>query len=345
MTSPAHRNGFDAVRIVAATMVIYGHAFPLTGNVGPGFLGNSIATIGVKIFFVTSGFLITRSWLSDPDPVRFVLRRGLRIMPGLIGAILFTILILGPAFTALGLAEYAAHSGTALYLWNILLFPIYYLPGVFTQNVYPGAVNGSLWSLPPEVLMYLLTPFLLGRREQSGRVALPVFCLLLGTLAISLVRVLPTPSQAVVYGTGVTSLLDVAVYFQIGAVCALFGWERFARPLLSLAMLGLSAWWVVQNAVLTELVLFLVLPFAVISVGQQRLAFLSPILRRNDVSYGLYLYGFPVQQALIALTGNQMTPMANLAAALPVTLVLAVLSWRLIERRALSWKPQRRPSP
>jgi peptidoglycan/LPS O-acetylase OafA/YrhL len=63
--------------------VIYGHAFPLVGAQSPAFIGNSIQILGVNIFFVISGYLITKGWLRDPNVTRYTIRRALRIMPAL----------------------------------------------------------------------------------------------------------------------------------------------------------------------------------------------------------------------------------------------------------------------
>src|SRR5262249_39569085 len=81
--SMKHENAFDALRLFAALLVIFGHAFRLTGDTGPAFAGAGVATTGVKIFFVISGYLVAQSFLRDGDPRRFLQRRALRIVPGL----------------------------------------------------------------------------------------------------------------------------------------------------------------------------------------------------------------------------------------------------------------------
>src|ERR1700752_3329146 len=81
--------GFDLLRLIGALLVLYGHAFPLAGQPAPGFLGNHIQTVGVKIFFVISGYLITKSWLNDPSLPRFAKKRFLRIFPGLAANVAF----------------------------------------------------------------------------------------------------------------------------------------------------------------------------------------------------------------------------------------------------------------
>src|SRR5579871_1464824 len=89
-------NNFDHVRLFGALLVIYGHAYPLTGTVIPGFAANGVATIGVKIFFSISGYLVAQSWLRDPNIVRFFTRRALRIFPALIAVVLLSTFVLGP---------------------------------------------------------------------------------------------------------------------------------------------------------------------------------------------------------------------------------------------------------
>src|SRR5215471_20356392 len=95
-----HDNAFDALRLLAALLVIFGHAFRLTGEAGLTFAGAGVATTGVKIFFVISGYLVAQSWLRDPDPRRFLQRRVLRIVPGLAAVVLITTFVLGPALTS-----------------------------------------------------------------------------------------------------------------------------------------------------------------------------------------------------------------------------------------------------
>lgn len=343
----ARAAGFDLVRLLAAGMVIYGHSFSLAAEAPPGWFGNGIATIGVKVFFVISGFLVTRSWMSDPTPMRFARRRALRIMPGLAVLILVTVVLLGPAFTTLGLAEYVAHPGTRLHLWNIALYPVYSLPGVFAANPYPAAVNGSLWSLPAEILMYLVTPLILGRVIGRGAVALLLATAIIVGSGLFYVRIAPPAVTPVFYGSSIVSVLDAAPYFLLGAVYGFFGLERYARPVLSTALLAAAAWGIqemgarVNSYVWAECVLMLLLPFCVVSVGCQHIGRLDRVLGRTDLSYGLYLYGFPIQQMALALLGGGIGGLGTFAVALPFTIVCAALSWHLVERPALAWSGRR----
>lgn len=342
----AHRNnGFDLLRVIAAVMVIYGHAHALAGAAVPGFLGNAISTIGVKIFFITSGFLITKSWIADPSLPRFALRRALRILPGLAFISLLTVFVLGPFFTFLPLAEYFRYPATYHYFWNVALYPIYDLPGVFAKTHYPIAVNGSLWSLPAEVLMYILTPMIIGTSPRAGRLTILLSAAGFAAAAVYYLRVVTVSPPPVIYGTSLISVLDAAPYFQIGALYAVFGLERFARPILSVAML-FTAYGFVHRAggsaaPIAETLLLVLLPFTVISIGCERLVWIEKPLASADISYGLYLYGFPITQCLASLTDNGLTGRSLFLLTMPLAIICALLSWLLIERYALRWKPRR----
>jgi peptidoglycan/LPS O-acetylase OafA/YrhL len=79
-----HRaNNFDALRVIAALMVIYGHGCVLSGGRGPGLWGEPFARAGLDIFFSISGYLVTGSWERTPRIGPFLAKRGRRIFPGL----------------------------------------------------------------------------------------------------------------------------------------------------------------------------------------------------------------------------------------------------------------------
>jgi peptidoglycan/LPS O-acetylase OafA/YrhL len=156
-------NNFDMLRIIAALLVILAHSYPVTKSVGMPLYDMtkgdlSIATIGVIIFFVISGYLITKSWAGNQSPLRFLWKRFLRIIPGLFVALLFTMLIIGPLVTSMPLIQYLTSIDTWKYLLNTVLYiRIDTLPTVFIDNPYrPISVNGSLWTIPIEFALYIM---------------------------------------------------------------------------------------------------------------------------------------------------------------------------------------------
>jgi len=329
-------NGFDGLRLIAAALVIFGHAFPLTGYPAPGFLGNGMHSIGVKIFFVISGFLITTSWKSDPNLFRFWIKRLLRILPGLIAICIVTVFAIGPLLTALTLNEYFASPGIWYYFWNVTFYPVYQLPGLFQGNVLPNAVNGSLWSLPVEVAMYCGVPVLIGRYRRIARVLVPAAATALFTSSIYYVHISPPEKHPIFWGTSLISSLDVAFYFYAGATIAVSRWERYCHPLAAGGIFCAAAW-LVTKPIWAEIALCLTLPPVIIGIGQMRLAALRP-LAGHDLSYGLYLYGFLCQQIVVCL-GVPNSAALNAAISLPFAGILAFLSWRYVEMPALNLKP------
>ena len=128
----SRENNFTLLRFLAAFMVILSHNFSVWGQKAPVLNEySSFAGIGVDIFFVISGFLITKSWLNNPNIIVFFWNRGLRIFPGLICIILFSVFIIGQLVTTLPIKEYLLNPITWKYIGNIFLFPLRSnLPGV-----------------------------------------------------------------------------------------------------------------------------------------------------------------------------------------------------------------------
>ena len=340
---PERDNNFDVLRLFAALLVIYGHAYALTGAAAPAFAGNGVHTIGVKIFFSISGYLVAASWLRDPDLLRYLIRRAVRIFPALAIVVLASAFVLGPLMTTLPLRSYFADPSTAFYLKNIVLYISYHLPGVFMTNPWPVAVNGSLWSLPAEFSMYLLLPATLGGvglprlRPVAFAAGTLVFC----CVAVYFVRIAEPRAPIVVYATNVWSWLEVAPYFLIGAVYAVGRLERFLN--LPVAFIGLFALAVFETGpAVKEALLYMALPYGCLAFALERSRALKVFVRAGDLSYGLFLYSFPVEQILAAFFGARGGPWKTFLTATLLSAILAYASWHLVEKRALQWKPGQR---
>lgn len=336
-------NNFDFLRVVAAFLVIWGHQYSIFGSSPPGILGSSISTTGVKIFFAISGYLIAKSWDRDPHLIRFAIRRGLRIMPGLIAVCLFTVFLFGPVFTSLPLFGYFTDPRTYHYLWNNgTLFITYFLPGLFENNPIKGAVNGSLWSIPSEVCMYLIAAasgLLLGRLNRA------LFWAALLALAVAAKVYLfrfYRGEDVILYATSLKATVEVGVYFVAGA----FLWKcnAFHRPRPDLALIALIVLFGVKPAVFVWID-SLLFAYAVLAFGLSSTPILNATGRYGDLSYGLYLYAFPMQQASYQIFGKAYGWWPPFAFVIVTTTLLAYLSWHLIEKRALDFKPGKAVSP
>jgi peptidoglycan/LPS O-acetylase OafA/YrhL len=343
MLKAAHPgDNFDALRLLAAVVVVYGHSFPISGAVSPGILGNPVQTLAVKVFFVVSGFLVIESWRRDRSWVRYLWRRGLRIFPGLFMCIFLSTLVLGPLVTSIPLEEYFKNPWFARYFGNLALYPSYTLPGVFDRNVYPNALNGSLWTLPVEFLMYLVSPFVIAWVKVE-KFAIVLASLVVCALAIYVVRLYPSHDPIVFYGTSLTYTLDVAPYFFLGAAWRIVAPMRvyhLQAAFLSVLLLAVLP----EKLVPYEIGAFVVLPYAILSFALAKPALFGAIGRIGDLSYGVYIYGFPIQQLVSYFFHTGGKPYLNFLMAIIPTMTLAAVSWHFMERRLLSFKPRRESS-
>lgn len=331
------KNNLDLVRLFAACLVIYTHSFALLGLPDPPVMWVNPGPLGVYIFFAISGFLIAGSWDADPHLFRFLTRRALRIFPGLAVCVLLCILVLGPVMTTLTAKGYFAHAQTRGYLGNIALYISYSLPGVFSGNPYPRAINGSLWSLPVEFSLYLLAA-VLGVVFRANRwVWLGAFALFaIGCYFWAYLN----PPVVVFYGMDTREIAISGVYFVAGACFHKFDLTRYFSTSSVVAalvlLMCLVPWPVVQ-----QLASWILLPWAVLGFGLAYSERLMLLVRSGDYSYGVYIYAFPIQQTIVHLFPGIHQP-TFLASSLAATFVAAALSWHLVEKRALQLKPRRR---
>ena len=335
VASPRRKNSFDSVRFVAAALVLVSHSFALTGHVQP-MVGNvTVGTLAVWIFFIMSGFLIAQSWIQYPRFMVFMIKRTLRIFPALIVVLVLSIVCLG-ALSTLPYFTYLKTPGTLQYLNNVLLVnTTYELPGVFSETIYPNAVNGSLWTLAYEFTMYLSIAYLgvlsLLRKWSA-------FGIWIGLLALNLMQLF-APSEKLfhfsLFYLDAKWMAQLALMFYTGVVMYVFARQipfkaGFWAPALGLFAVG-AHFFPSYTAVLGGVLLgYGVLGFC-------HLRAFSGFGRFGDFSYGVYIYAFVVQQVVAELTRTH-SPLEMFALAFPATVLLGALSWHLVEKRCLRLK-------
>ena len=322
------------MRIVAATCVLVGHQFALTGQREPDFLHlYSVGTAAVLVFFSLSGYLVTKSWYNDSHVLRFAARRALRVWPALVVAVLFVALVVGPLVTVVPLRAYFSHPVFLDYFHTLHLKVRYVLPGVFETNPHALSVNGSLWTIPLEVRCYLVIAVLgvLGAMKKRSILLL----IAAAYFAWYIYKSSPDIHVAVHYRR------DLSTYFVAGAVwyCLEDAWKK--RPLLFLGLV-LSAATAVHLAGWRYTALLIALPYVVVWFGSASTPFVRRAGRWGDPSYGLYLFAFPIQQSVIFYAYPRMEFIYTLIAALALTATMAYISWHWIEKPVLRLKPSRR---
>jgi peptidoglycan/LPS O-acetylase OafA/YrhL len=323
----SRQNSFDFLRILAAFLVLVSHQFALNGLPEPALFRMSLGTFAVLIFFSISGFLVSQSWRQDPHALRFLMKRFLRIWPGLAVVTLLAAFVLGPLVSSLDARAYFAHPDLLDFLRNLKVVTVrYVLPGVFEDNIYPRAVNGSLWTIPLEVRCYfaLLLIGCIGMMKRPWLVA--AAAVIFGTYYFGFA---PDPQNY---------QFHFGLYFFAGVCLDLFrrAWEE--RPLRLLAVAGVMAL-IFQLSGQERVALLLLIPSVVMWLGTRSLPLLRSAGRYGDISYGIYIYAFPVQQTVLWAVGKTFPFVGGLLMTALVTGFCAFLSWHLIERPALRLKP------
>jgi peptidoglycan/LPS O-acetylase OafA/YrhL len=335
--STGRENNFNVIRLLAATLVIFGHMHALLAMQPFVVMGQNVSSIAVKVFFVISGYLICISWQRDSNPLRFAIRRIFRIIPALIFVVLASVFVVGPIFSTLSVHEYFRSRATYSYLKNIFLYISYALPGVFGNNIYPVAVNGSLWTLPVEMFMYVQLPIFcwLGVKLKSPKAVLVSAAVILMTANV-LSILFNNDYRIVIYATSLRDGLSLAPYFFLGTLFTFPEVKKLLNIQIAFAMVvvGVSLTW---PGVLSEIVGYIVIPYAVLSFALVPKPLFSKIGSKNDYSYGIYLWGFLVQQMVVCKFGTSLGGVVIYSVICTIlTAACAFISWHLVEKHAMN---------
>ncbi|MFG1248546.1 acyltransferase family protein [Xanthobacter flavus] len=322
-------SGFDYLRVILATAVLASH----TVNVGMGreataalwtSPGRVILAAILPMFFALSGFLVAGSLERCPSLVSFLGLRALRIVPALAVETLLSAIILGAIFTTLPLKDYYINKLFFQYTLNMVGWVHYYLPGVFANNPWGQHVNQQLWTLPFELEAYIALAVLvvLGAIARIrvlfvGLLLLIVFCAMFG---VSSDIKMPVWGYALI-----VAFLFGVCFYRLRDFIILSG------PIAVAAFLAGSLFLFMNGA-------YDIMAMPFLAYFTVYLGLLNPprskIVTSGDYSYGIFLYGFPIQQSVAAVLGHH-SWWLNLVISLPITVVVAVLSWHLIEKNAL----------
>ncbi len=349
-------NNFGLLRLGLSTLVVLAHSFFMVNGSDKGeplyeFTGGKfdLGTLAVDGFFIASGFMVSGSLAQGRGTCDFLRRRIFRLYPA------FALLWLIQAFVIAPAVSTENFSGYSLQQWGTLLFNLVTLSGygypyggllrVFPNNPVPGEMNGSLWTLRYEFGCYLALGFLgclgLFRRRWLVSALLIAFWSLYASG-------IPLPWHRIL-----TALLADGAYWPRFATFFLAGvtfWHwRHAIPRntgLALAAAGLMLGSFLRPG-LIPLVLPAAWTYLLLWLAYARVQWVAGFGNRVDISYGTYLYAFPIQQ-LIMVALPKANPWLVLALSLPASLLAGLASWHLVEKRFLpraTKRPTLTPNP
>lgn len=332
------KNNFDFLRLLFSSLVIFSHSFPLTktDEVLLKLTNNQVdfGSLSVDVFFIISGYLIFNSLKFSKTPVNYLFKRCLRLFPALFFMLVISLLILILVYT--GDTIFKQQDFYSYLPNNLSLYRIqYHVSNVFEGNPYPKAINGSLWSLPYEFTMYLFL-LLLYPFKNNRKLALAV---LVGCFLISFSIVILRPTfLSKLFGyirLDSVQMYRLAAFFIFGSILSLFNLERINNNKVKMALISLIVLSLLFN--FYSVTSYIFLPILVLLVGisySKTLAWFPD--KFGDISYGIYIYGFIIQQAL--MNYFDFNPYALTIYAIIITYILSYFSWHFVEKKFLKYK-------
>lgn len=332
------KNNFDFVRFVLASLVLYSHSFYLyTGKQHSENKGEIIYTLtngqldggslAVNMFFVISGFLITMSWFNNPSIYAYSIKRLFRIFPGLLGVTIFVVIIMAPLISH-NLVEYYNNllfKNIIKDLLNMTISPDT-VQNIFS-SLYSKAINGSLWTLRYEVCCYILILILGFTKLLNKLIVILLF------VAFFSIYILQT------YGyldltRGAIPVPRLFSYFLLGTLLYFFKDDIiFSKKYIILSCVLLIIF--IKLGILNAYIIF-GLSYLLFAFIYSSTIKLHNFGKYGDLSYGIYIYAFPLQQLTLYLF-RDISFIMYMAVSFAMTISMSFLSWHLIEKTSLNF--------
>lgn len=341
----SRHNSFDVLRLVSALMVLCGHAYILARQHPPEIFGIPVHTLGLFNLFIISGYLTTLSWYRSPDIRVYLAKRALRIFPGLSVTLLFLAAVIGPLLTTEPLKLYFTNPYTYLFvLRNSALWYDDWLPGVFSKPLLDGSANGALWTLPIEFALYFIVILLAWPTKYSKHLyGVLIFVVSMWILWLSMIT--PFETDVKIYQININETIEIAPFFFIGSVIALVNRIGRLPHINGYSLIGLFILLVIAGYIPDNWNYIFVAPLLsvfILLAGESKYLHMPALKRSGDLSYGVYLFHWPVESAFVELFGLEVPAWSLALGAAAICLPYAWVLWHFIEAPSLSMK-QRLP--
>lgn len=330
-----HHNNFNALRLLGALFVFITHSFAVTGHIENdplGHLTNNIVQLsapGLVIFFFISGYLVTNSALQSKNIIAYLKKRALRIFPALVICVLLSVLIAGFFLTDLTARAFFMHTDTLKYLLTattlIIRMP---LPGVFESSHYHiHSFNASLWSIQLEVVLYLTVALivLIANLFPSSKIFRTIATTIF--LVCFFWMLIDPPTNA-----SIIRNINLVMIFFWGSLVQIFRWNQKQMLMITASSLAIFFSFSIGFSTMVLPILWIGLSGMVWLIGTNEKIIVD---LKTDISYGFYIYAFPIQQIIFGFNQSIVT---NLLIGIPITALLGLLSWRWIEKPCLDLK-------
>lgn len=322
----------NILRFLAAILVIFSHSFYVANSQEDPFSifcgrQTNFGGIAVAVFFFLSGFYVTKSLYKRDNVKEYLYKRCYRIFPQLWIVVFLSVFLLGPIFTIYPSEQYFLNRNTYLYLLNGILLPTHNLPGVFENNIYDASINGALWTLPVEFLAYcVLAVVLLISKHVLRKEKLQKYFHIICTVLLLIVFVIV---DVFVKSDFLITIVRPLVIFFVGVLYCDYA-EKIKLNIPVACGMILIMLFCCKMAFLSY-AMMLCFPYIIITfaLGTKQIKFDKKIM---NVSYEMYLLGWPIQQSIVYCFGGSMNPYLNCLIVLPIDIVLAYVLFVFVEK-------------
>ena len=326
-----NKNNFDGVRIGLALIVLFAHAYALTlfdqFRILDWIFDSNFAVRG---FFAISGYLVTLSYLNSRSCSDYFEKRIRRIYPAYITSIFFCV-ILGMTISDMNIFDFVASPETIKYLVSNVLFLNFIqpnLPSVFEQHPVQ-ALNGALWTIKVEVMLYCCLPIIVFLFKRIGAIKTTAFLFLFSVTWVLFFRL----SFNGVHGEEIARQFPGQLsYFVLGSFFA--QQQDNIKLTIWMATIAVITLWFTHQPAIRMVIDPLAYTVIVLYLATNACRNLN-FGKYGDLSYGIYLFHFPVIQLCLYLGIYAFSPWLGLLATIVMTLVVAFVSWHFIEKKLL----------
>jgi peptidoglycan/LPS O-acetylase OafA/YrhL len=293
----------------------------------------SFGNLAVFGFFFLSGYLTTQSWTHEPSALQFLKKRALRLYPAFVVASVLSVFVVGPLGASA--PHYFSSWEPHKFMSDLLSLRQPRTPPVFEGSRVPS-VNGSMWTITFELRCYLIMALL----GVIGLVRRPILMCLL-TLLLVAASSATAPSHAGAEGASVLGISGFMFWFAtvyLSGACFFLFRARMAKSWgLAVVAAGLYVACLFWPTEVFRPVGLIAGGYLLVFAGDVQSPALEKLRMRDDLSYGIYLYGWPLTK-LTDWWLPAIEPLLMFAFVIVGSTALAFVSWRLIEKPTLRFK-------
>ena len=318
-------NAFNAIRFLLCLVVVFSHTLGHFAISNKFFLNGHIA---VSVFFIISGFWVTKSYFASKDLKIFFVKRMKKIFPMYYFSVL-TFSLICFYFSGLDAKEYFCAEYFKYLFWNFTFLNFVHpsLPGCFSGN----AVNGALWTIKIEIGFYIILPVIIFIWRKLKKLQKNIFLVALYVLSVAYNMILNSFAEKWHLPTQLSYQLPGFISFFVSGMLIFFNWNFFLKVRNFLIIPAIFLYFLhyfTETEILFPAALAIIIVWAALFFKK-----LSCIGKEIDFSWGIYLFHFPIMQILFYSSDKNIIAPVFVSAVLGISFMLTFIIEKYIQKK------------